>query len=178
MSTVFNGTPFIIGQNLDGAKSADALSLCAWINPSQLSGSIVTSYEGGGAGLHISSGNIYFQIYSSGYIEASGGGISANTWYHVVGTYDNSKLRIYVNGELRGEVAKTGNITYSSVTPWAIATNPSGVNGDDGDHYYGKLSDVRIYSTALSASDIKELYNTSASIDKNGNMYAYEFKEE
>lgn len=177
VSTIFNGTPFIIGQKLDGAKSTDALSLCAWINPSQLSGYIVASYENGGAGLHLSSGSIYFQIYSSGYTAVSGGSISTDTWYHVVGTYDNSKLRIYVNGELKGEVAKTGNITYNSGTPWAIATNPNGT-GDDGDHYYGKLSDVRIYSTALSASDIKELYNTSASIDKNGNMYAYEFKEE
>lgn len=178
VSTVFNGTPVIIGQNLDGAKSTDALSLCAWINPSQLSGNIVASYDSGGAGLHISSGAIWFQIYSSGYAQVSGGSISANTWYHVVGTYDNSKLRIYVNGELKGEVAKTGNITYNSHTPWAIATNPYGANGDDGDHFYGKLSDVRIYSTALSDSDIKELYSTSASIDKNGNMYAYEFKEE
>lgn len=179
MSTVFNGTPFIIGQDLNGAKSTDALSLCAWINPSQVSGdhNIVSSYEGGGAGLHISSGNIYFQIYSGGYINVSGGSVSANTWYHVVGTYDNSKLRIYINGELKGEAAKTGNITYHSGTPWAIGVNPSGT-GDGGEHFYGKLSDVRIYSTALSASDVKELYSTSASIDKNGNVYAYEFKEE
>ena len=177
VSTVFNGTPFIIGQKLDGAKSTDALSLCAWINPSQLSGNIVSTYDSGGAGLHISSGNICFQIYSGGYINVSGGSISTNTWYHVVGTYDNSKLRIYINGELKGEVAKTGNITYHSDTPWSIAVNPSGT-GDGGEHFYGKLSDVRIYSTALSASDIKELYNTSASVDKNGNMYAYEFKEE
>lgn len=179
VSTVFNGTPFIIGQNLNGAKSTDALSLCAWVNPSQVSGgyNIVSSYEGGGAGLHISSGNIYFQIYSGGYINVSGGSVLTNTWYHVVGTYDNSKLRIYINGELKGEVAKTGSITYHSGTPWSIGVNPSGT-GDGGEHFYGKLSDVRIYSTALSASDIKELYNTSASIDKNGNMYAYEFKEE
>lgn len=179
VSTVFNGTPFIIGQKLDGAKSADALSLCAWINPSQVSGgyNIVSSYEGGGAGLHILSGNIYFQIYSNGYTGVSGGSVSVNTWYHIVGTYDNSKLRIYVNGELKGEVSKTGNITYNSSTPWAVAVNPSGT-GDGGEHFYGKLSDVRIYSTALSDSDIKELYNVSASVDKNGNMYAYEFKEE
>ena len=178
VSTIFNGTPFIIGQNLDGAKSTDALSLCAWINPSQVSeGNIISSYEGGGAGLHILSGNIYFQIYSSGYTGVSGGNISTNTWYYVVGTYDNSKLRIYINGELKGEVSKTGNITYNINTPWSIAVNPSGTS-DGGEHFYGKLSDVRIYSTALSASDIKELYNTSASVDKNGNMYAYEFKEE
>lgn len=178
LSTVFNGTPYIIGQNLYGAKSIDALSLCAWINPSQVSGgyNIISSYEGGGAGLHISSGIIYFQIYSSGYVNVSGGNVTANTWYHIVGTYDNSSLKIYVNGELKGQVSKTGAITYNNATPWSIAVNPSGTS-DGGEHYYGKLSDVRIYATALSADDVKELYNTSASIDKSGNTYAYEFIE-
>jgi hypothetical protein len=36
---------------------------------------------------------------------------------------------------------------------------------------------VRIYATALTPEQIKELYNTSASIDKNGNIYAREVVE-
>ena len=41
----------------------------------------------------------------------------------------------------------------------------------------GNISDVRIYTTALSANDIKELYNTSLIIDNSGKIYTYEYVE-
>ena len=96
---------------------------------------------------------------------------SVDTWHHFVMVGDGSSNKLYMDGELYG-VAKT----YKGITGNTIVIN----GWDSGTSYKtnGYISDFRIYSTALSASDIKELYNTSASIDKNGNMYAYEFKEE
>lgn len=96
---------------------------------------------------------------------------SVDTWHHFVMVGDGSSNKLYMDGELYG-VAKT----YKGITGSSIV-----INGWDSSTQYktnGYISDFRIYSTALSASDIKELYNISASVDKNGNMYAYEFKEE
>ena len=39
------------------------------------------------------------------------------------------------------------------------------------------ISDYRVYATALSATDIKELYDTSAVIDSGNNDFSYKFKE-
>lgn len=96
---------------------------------------------------------------------------SVDAWHHFVMVGDGSSNKLYMDGELYGVAA-----TYKGITGSTIV-----INGWDSSADYktnGYISDFRIYSTALSASDVKELYNTSASVDKNGNMYAYEFKEE
>ena len=45
-------------------------------------------------------------------------------------------------------------------------------------YFPGRLSDVRIYATALSPADVLELYHTPASVDNKGNFYCGEFKEQ
>jgi hypothetical protein len=44
--------------------------------------------------------------------------------------------------------------------------------------FVGSISDARIYATALSAADVKQLYDTAGFVDNANNIYAYEFKEE
>lgn len=43
--------------------------------------------------------------------------------------------------------------------------------------FLGNIDDVRIYATALSANDIKELYEVKGSIDNNGNILSNSFIE-
>jgi hypothetical protein len=40
----------------------------------------------------------------------SASSLSMGTWTHVVGTYDGSNLRIYLNGSLDSQTSETGNI--------------------------------------------------------------------
>ena len=85
-------------------------------------------------------------------------------------TRNTSETKFYINGELK-ITGSAGNIPPGSYFIGAWQTS-------NGQNYKGKISDFRLYSTVLSVGDIRMLYNTSASVDKNGNMYAYEFKEE
>lgn len=93
-----------------------------------------------------------------------------NKWNMITMTRNASESKFYINGELK-ITGSAGTIPSGNYFIGAWQTS-------NGQNYKGKISDFRLYSTVLSVGDIKELYNTSASIDKNGNMYAYEFKEE
>ena len=93
-----------------------------------------------------------------------------NKWNMITMTRNTSETKFYINGELKitGSAGAIPSGNYF-IGAWKTSNEQN---------YKGKISDFRLYSTVLSVDDIKTLYNTSASVDKNGNMYAYEFKEE
>lgn len=94
-------------------------------------------------------------------------------WHLLSATYDGQNIRRYVDAELVSEVAATGTLSGGS-RKFTIGNFQSGNYGNKNLF----MSDVRIYATALTAADIKELYEVSASIDKNGNFFGYDFIQE
>ena len=103
--------------------------------------------------------------------------LSLNTWYHLVMTFDNGIFKCYLNGELAGSSDKTSVATTikfsSSDNRWSL--------GDytyNQEKFIGKLSDFRIYAKTLTADEVKDLYQNSASIDKSGKVYCGELIEE
>lgn len=93
-----------------------------------------------------------------------------NKWNMITMTRNASETKFYINGELK-ITGSAGTIPSGNYFIGAWKTSSQ-------QNYKGKISDFRLYSVVLSEEDIKTLYNISASVDKNGNMYAYEFKEE
>jgi hypothetical protein len=73
-----------------------------------------------------------------------------NTWTHVAGTYDGTTLRFYVNGTLAASLAATGAYQVDASPLWI------GGNAVYGEHFQGKLDDLRIYNRALSQAEIQQ----------------------
>lgn len=91
------------------------------------------------------------------------------SWTHVCCTYDVSNHRkvIYINGSQKGTntTAVTSNIhTLKKLRVFSSGDTTNGI--------VGKISDLRVYTTALSSADVLELYNTTMSVDNNGNLYS------
>lgn len=95
-----------------------------------------------------------------------------NTWKHIVGTYDGTTIKIYINGELKNSMSYTSDLTYTYGP--ALVIGKMAFSYTSTANYFptnGNISDVRIYATALSADDVKSLYQNSAYIDSSGNVY-------
>ncbi|UCG69345.1 MAG: right-handed parallel beta-helix repeat-containing protein, partial [Thermoplasmata archaeon] len=78
-----------------------------------------------------------------------------NVWHHVIGTYNGSSVRIYVNGTLEGEITGllgTG-IEYGSFKTMQIA-HSKGASVS----FKGAIDEVRIYNRALSQREVADRY--------------------
>jgi len=92
--------------------------------------------------------------------------ITTSTWYHFVHTYDGSNQRLYLNGSQVRSWATTGSIVYdTNNTLLAIGNdwNGSGYNTGASIGIQGRLSNVKIYNRALTASEIQQNYNATKS---------------
>lgn len=81
-------------------------------------------------------------------------------WAHYACTYKNGAITMYQNGIS----IYTETITNGSANNYYYQIGRRAANCDC------NVSDFRIYATALSAEDIKELYNAPVSITNNGTM--------
>lgn len=175
----FNGS----NQYIDighGSKVKDEISVSWWGYMDSWSdyGRALSCTEGGGWN---------FEPYDSALSFLIGCGASSNTyqraasktkladltsgWHHWVGTYDGFRVCIYKDG-----VLDNSSTPYTTKTPIYYASPQVFIgceaNGTSpGTPYFkGKISDVRIYATALTADDVKELYNTPFTVTSNGKL--------
>lgn len=189
-SVVFNGSSCINAGR--GAMVKDAISVCCWGYMDSWSGynkRMMSCTEAGGWNFESLSGKLNF---------ACGTGVSSNTyksitstttlsslsagWHHFVGTYDGFNTKVYIDGVLEGTLA-----AYTTKTPlYYNRTNSIFVGAEAGSsattpvstvYFTGRISDVRIYATALSADDVLQLYNIGAKIDNMKNLHCYEIQE-
>jgi prepilin-type N-terminal cleavage/methylation domain-containing protein len=143
----------------NGASLNDlaAVTIEAWVKPAALNvGNYQVIANKGGDywgtqwGLYyIGSSSFYGQILRN----ASATFIcpALNVWYHIVYTYDGSYGKIYANGEL-----KSTSGLYTGGMP--AVNGDFYIGGYSSRYFNGMVDTVRVYNTALVASDIRENY--------------------
>lgn len=169
-SYVFNGNnQYLKFQNPITSSSTDFTISC-WIKFDDTTGSstICTMRTAVGNGIALFKIGNKIRFDDNAQFTFSDYTISANEWTHVVVTRSSSAKKLYINGELKqltSTVGDMGNV-YDIGSIGASSTSANSFTN----YTKGNISDFRIYATALSDSDILELYQSSASVDNNGNL--------
>jgi len=136
-----------------------ARSISFWMNSdSYANGGIVaygTASSNQGFAFYISSSQLIMTFYG---VNANiNYALSADQWYHVVATHDGTTFKAYINGSQEYSDTRTLNTGTTGFRIGGVPWN----NG--GEFFNGKIDQVRVFSKALSSSEVTTLYSETAS---------------
>jgi hypothetical protein len=142
-------------------------TLSAWINPRSnstwqmivnkpYSNGHVSPYFDWSMHRQASTGKIAAFLGCNGQQITSNASTPLNTWTHVAVTYDGTSVRHYINGVLDNTTSVSCVVTNTNSRPIRV-----GANGANGELMNGSIDDLRIYSRALSAAEIKSDMSTA-----------------
>jgi len=183
---VFNGSSSVIQLGTNIFKYTN-VTISAFINPSLSNTSVKTifgntSYVNGQSfyGIIISvrndgsSDKIYVQHYPSATAVYSTGTIPLNTFTHVAVSYTGSQTKIYINGSL--DSTHSASLSYSASQTLTASLGAYLLHDYTGsttyDEFSGTIDQVRIYNSALSSTDVTNIYNNEVQANSGGGSVA------
>ena len=170
MSRSFNGSSDYLSASITGLVAAAPFSVSSWVKPVSFSGG-----NGVSVGYGESSGSDYWCLFykgtssgdgqfersmGGGAQDTTGGALTVNVWNHlavVVSTTSNAL--IYVNGTAGS--ADTSTQATSNMTELDIGRILIG--GTAFDYFDGEIGEVAIWDSALTSTDITNLYGGGTS---------------
>jgi hypothetical protein len=156
---LLDGVDDYIGGSSSGVVGLSAYSVALWYNTANTS--VKVAFNAGDGTYRRTCNvdnprtnttfNIGHQTTASNFFRPSSSSISANTWQHLVYTFDGSTFRLYIDGSL--------DSLHTSITASNVAEDRYRVGSFIGGGYYysGYLDDIRTFDRALSTSEITHL---------------------
>lgn len=97
-------------------------------------------------------------------------GLSLNTWYMITYVFNSGSVYWYLNGTRKGDITRYTTLNYINADMEYLALGNSYSGTQWNTNFCGWISDFRMFTTVLSADDVKALYQNSASITSTGQV--------
>lgn len=155
----FDGLDDYVSVSTAPVLSNKPMSVSFWfkgdVSPTNYDGIMGKTTNAGwsdGWGFYFLGSNLYYFIENYAANTAYSPISNPREWNHVVGTWDGTNIKIYINGVSGTADTYTGSMT---TTPnFAI-----GRLGTDQFNFKGSIDETRVYNRALTAAEVKLLYN-------------------
>lgn len=160
-----------------GLAASSAMTACAWVNLDNES--IVNQF-----GIVSLGADASFELLYTGDIALAVNdqqttylwtGENTDTWYHLCASFDGAqieaeRIKFYVDGTLVDTAGTTQTaISASSTDEFAIGTRDITRDEADSHRYFdGQIDDVRVWTRALSDSEVAAIHTDSCSTSLNG----------
>ncbi len=111
-----------------------------------------------GTNINTASSN-YYMAFNGDDIAVQGNVFAPHTWYYLTATWNNKTRlqRLYLNGALVANRTSTGYLNTGTITNVCLGGSTA-TCWATGEMMDGSLSNVQIYNTSLSSSQIQQLY--------------------
>ena len=152
-SVVFDGTNDY-GIAGSGLAITGNLTVAAWVRPTSFAnqGNIVSKSSNLGYRMRFQS-NGTFWMYSNTNTITSPSAYTINNWFHTVGVFSSTGLRMYINGSL-----VQSNGTAFSPSYFSSSFTVGGFSNYQ-ELFQGRIANVSVYNRALSATEVLQNYN-------------------
>lgn len=162
-SLAFDGTNDYVEIADAPSFSYNVHSISIWAKPTAEAGSLTLfdyrDANNDGIHVYLGDGDVIYQIDNTdGHYDSK---LTLNQWHHIVCTNDGSTSTIYLNGvsvETADTSGETINISSSALPRIGARSHTSPSN-----RFQGKISEVALYSSALTSNQVKTIYKSGES---------------
>ena len=176
----FNNSSFVtIPSSLNSVFNTNNVTLEGWfkfdVNTSGFPMLIGEAFVGDGKitfCMHKHGNNINAGFYNNGWtVVTSASTIQYNTWMHIAATYDQTSIKIYINGNLDATLNANASLPTGAES-WYI-----GKRWDSNDYYRGVMDEIRVWNVARTQAQIQASMNTSVPTNSTGLRAYYKLDE-
>lgn len=172
----FNGINSRIQLSHNSSLNGNEFTICAWVNPSAKNGcspifssrnynpynGYILMIDEEGRWCFVLTDTASSQVYVTGSL------VEYDKWSLIMGTFDGTTARLYVNG------AEIASRTLSGFVPNPGQRQRIGYGSPNGgDYFSGKIDEVFYLDRAMTENESKELYQLALGQTENGNTTYY-----
>ena len=178
MSTLFDGTASCLWPISDPiSQSTPEFTISVWFKTMKVSGNQCIwngrSTTGKAVAIFLVGNKVRFDDSSQTSLTES---ITADTWYHLAVTWKAGGNKvIYLNGVQKSSVS-AGTLDKTNAKA-SVGRSSAADSLASSNYFSGRMCDLRVYGTALTADQVAALYSAPISVSDRGDVVACQFSE-